>query len=85
MTTEQIRIVKAEMMRYGVTMMDVAAVFHVDPSLVSHAVAGRFKKPDRYREQIARMVLAAKLKVDPDKVSNRAVLWWMSVHFPEEA
>jgi hypothetical protein len=84
MTSEQLRIVKSEMIRYGVEVQAVAAVFGVDPSLVSHAIAGRFNKTERYRAMLGRMVLAKKLHVDPDEVPDKAITHWAAEFFPEE-
>lgn len=83
MTPEQVRIVKAEMMRYGVELQSVSAVFGIDPSAVSHAIRGKLSRSQRIREMIARMVLAKKLKIDPDDVPQGAITAWVAEFFPE--
>lgn len=83
MTPEQVRIVKSEMMRYGIGHGVIASAFNIDESAVSHAIKGKLSRSQRIREMIARMVLAKKLKIDPDDVPQGAITAWVAEFFPE--
>lgn len=84
MTPEQTRIVKAEMIRYGVEQKDVAAAIGVDPSAVSHVVSVGDSGSERIKAMIGRMILGKRLNIDLGDVPEKAIAHWVAEFFPKD-
>ncbi len=73
MTPEKVRIVMAEMTRYGISLADVGRALGVHRTAVSHAIYGKRSRSERIRRMVARMVLARKLRLDMEEIPDKAV------------